>query len=187
MFRIITAGAFCAAIAAPALAQTNLEKLGAFKVTGTKDHTYVDQKAPEAESIREGITLPDGFKIELYALVPDARHMAMAPQGTVLFVGTKKNKVWAVMDRNRDRVADEVKDFAPSLEFDVLLFLAARPGRVYSRDALMQQVWGEDRWVDARSIDSVVSRLRRKLEPDPRHPRYVQTVWGAGYRFAEEA
>lgn len=45
--------------------------------------------------------------------------MAMAPQGTVLFVGTKKNKVWAVMHRDRDRVADEVRDFAPSLELDV--------------------------------------------------------------------
>ena len=109
-------------MAAPTLAQSNLEKLGAFKVTGTKDHVFVDQDASVGDSIRavlEGIKLPEGFKIELYALVPDARHMAMAPQGTVLFVGTKKSKVWAVMDRNRDRVADEVKDFAPSLEFDV--------------------------------------------------------------------
>ena len=105
-----------------ASAQSNLELLGQFKVTGTKEHTFIDQNAPAADSIRqvlEGITLPDGFNIELYALVPDARHMAMAPQGTVLFVGTKKDKVWAVMDRDRDRVADEVKDFAPSLEFDV--------------------------------------------------------------------
>ena len=119
---LLNATALIGLLAAPALSQTNLEKLGAFKVTGTKDHTYVDQKTPEADSIREvlkGISLPEGFKIELYALVPDARHMAMAPQGTVLFVGTKKSKVWAVMDRNRDRIADEVKDFAPSLEFDV--------------------------------------------------------------------
>ena len=103
-------------------AQSNLEKLGQFKVTGTKAHTTVNQNGPEADAIRQTlkrIKLPPGFKIELYALVPDARHMAMAPQGTVLFVGTKKKKVWAVMDRNRDRVADEVKDFAPSLEFDV--------------------------------------------------------------------
>lgn len=109
-------------ISAPATAQTNLEKLGAFQVTGTTDHEYIEQNTPEADAIRavlEGITLPDGFKIELYALVPDARHMAVAPQGTVVFVGTKKKKVWAVMDRNRDRVADEVKDFAPSLEMDV--------------------------------------------------------------------
>lgn len=122
--------------AAPAAAQmTNLEKLGAFKVTGTKQHTYIDQDDPYADAIREvlkRITLPAGFKIELYALVPDARHMAMAPQGTVLFVGTKKKKVWAVLDRNRDRVADEVKDFAPSLEMDIPNGLAFTPdGMLY--------------------------------------------------------
>jgi len=70
-----------------------------------------------------------------------------------------------------------------TLEFDLLYFLAARPGRVFSRDALMAQVWGSDRVVDERSIDSLVSRLRRKLESDPASPRYLQTVWGAGYRL----
>ena len=70
-----------------------------------------------------------------------------------------------------------------TLEFDLLYFLAARPGRVFSRDALMAQVWGNDRVVDERSIDSLVSRLRRKLESDPASPRYLQTVWGAGYRL----
>ncbi len=103
-------------------AQTNLEKLGQFKITGTKDHVVIPQGGDDAAAIRktlERIKLPPGFKIELYAQVPDARHMALAPQGTVLFVGTKKTKVWAVMDRNRDFVADEVKDFAPSISFDV--------------------------------------------------------------------
>ena len=67
----------------------------------------------------------------MYVLVPDARHMAMAPQGTALFVGTKKTKVWVVMDRDGDNVGDEVKDFAPSLEFDV-------PNRVaFSKDGLL--------------------------------------------------
>jgi DNA-binding response OmpR family regulator len=70
-----------------------------------------------------------------------------------------------------------------SLEFDLLWFLASRPGRVFSREALMSQVWGHDRLVDTRSIDSIVSRLRKKLEPEPN--RYIQTVWGAGYRFVE--
>src|SRR5262249_33278870 len=72
-----------------------------------------------------------------------------------------------------------------TLEFDLLYFLAARPGRVFSREALMQQVWGSDRIVDDRSIDSLVSRVRRKLEGESARPRFVQTVWGAGYRFAE--
>ena len=122
MKQLVNILAACTFVAGPALAATNLEKLGAFKLTGTTEHIYVDQSAEAAAPIRsilERISLPAGFKIELYALVPDARHMAMAPQGTVLFVGTKKTKVWAVMDRNRDRVADEVKDFAPSLEMDV--------------------------------------------------------------------
>lgn len=72
-----------------------------------------------------------------------------------------------------------------TLEFDLLLFLARRPGRVFTREQLLEHVWGRDRYVDARSIDSLVSRLRRKLEPDERSPRTLQTVWGAGYRLAE--
>jgi DNA-binding response OmpR family regulator len=72
-----------------------------------------------------------------------------------------------------------------TLEFDLLYFLASRPGWVYSREALMEHVWGSDRLVDDRSIDSLVSRVRRKLEPDPSKPQFIETVWGAGYRFSE--
>uniref|UniRef100_A0A832I337 Response regulator transcription factor n=1 Tax=Eiseniibacteriota bacterium TaxID=2212470 RepID=A0A832I337_UNCEI len=90
------------------------------------------------------------------------------------------------IDPARRRVErDGVEVPLTTLEFDVLHFLASRPGRVFSREALMSEVWGSDRVVDDRSIDSLVSRLRRKLEPDPTRPRWVQTVWGAGYRFAE--
>jgi DNA-binding response OmpR family regulator len=74
-----------------------------------------------------------------------------------------------------------------TLEFALLYFLASRPGRVFSREALMEHVWGSDRVVDDRSIDSLVSRVRRKLERDPVRPAYLQTVWGAGYRFSESA
>ena len=73
-----------------------------------------------------------------------------------------------------------------TLEFDLLYFLASRPGRVFSREALLEHVWGSDRVIDDRSIDSLVSRVRHKLERDPSKPVYVQTVWGAGYRFSEE-
>ena len=76
----------------------------------------VEQTGEFADGIRanlEDITLPDGFHIELYAVVPDARHMAVGPQGIVTFVGTRKTEVWAVTDRNKDRKADEVKNFAP--------------------------------------------------------------------------
>lgn len=116
--------AFCAggAYAQNTNVPDNLEKLSNFQSTGTTEFTFVEQGGAYAEGIRKtlaGITLPPGFKIELYAVVPDARHMAVGPQGIVVFVGTRKNQVWAVTDRNKDRVADEVKNFAPSLRFSI--------------------------------------------------------------------
>ena len=100
----------------------NIEKLQNMQSTGTRDFQTVAQTGEYADQIRstlEGITLPDGFTIELYAIVPDARHMAVGPQGVATFVGTRKDKVWVVTDRNKDRTADEVKDFAPSLTFTI--------------------------------------------------------------------
>lgn len=73
-----------------------------------------------------------------------------------------------------------------ALEFDLLHFLASHAGRVYSREQLLEQVWGSDRVVDLRSIDSLVSRLRRKIEATPNRPKYLQTVWGAGYRMVAQ-
>lgn len=100
----------------------NLEKLSSFKSTGTTKFTYIEQKGEFADGIKEtlkSIKLPEGFKISLYAIVPDARHIAVGPQGIVTIVGTRKDKVWSVTDRNKDRIADEVKDFAPSLTFSI--------------------------------------------------------------------
>ena len=87
--------------------------------------------------------------------------------------------------RNLD--VDGVAIELTALEFDLLHFLASHAGRVYSREQLLEQVWGEDRVVDLRSIDSLVSRLRRKIEATPNKPKYLQTVWGAGYRMVEQA
>jgi len=113
-----------ACVAGLVVSTATTANLGVFAKSGKTmgDHTYIDQAGPKAENIKailENITMPEGFKIELYAIVPDARDLAMAPQGTVLFVGTRKDKVWAISDRDRDGVADEVKDFAPALSFDV--------------------------------------------------------------------
>jgi glucose/arabinose dehydrogenase len=110
--------AFAAAQEAAPSPQSNLERLSNFQTTGVKDFTYIEQGGAKAEAIKrtlEKIKLPDGFKISLYAIVPDARHIAVGTQGIVTFVGTRKTKMWAVTDRDKDRVADEVKDFAPSL------------------------------------------------------------------------
>lgn len=127
MNKLLLGAASAALIATGVFAQNaevpdNLEKLSNFQSTGTTDFTFIEQSGDYAEGIRktlEKITLPPGFKIELYAVVPDARHMAVGPQGIVTFVGTRKDKVWSVTDRNKDRVADEVKDFAPSLVFTI--------------------------------------------------------------------
>lgn len=100
----------------------NLEKLSNFQSTGAANFTFVDQGGDYADGIKknlERIKMPPGFKIGLYAVVPDARHMAVGPQGIVVIVGTRKDKVWSVTDRNKDRVADEVKDFAPTLQFTI--------------------------------------------------------------------
>jgi glucose/arabinose dehydrogenase len=121
-----TAFAFVAVFAPPTRAQApvpNIEKLKQFKVSGTDlNIPPVPQSGPNADAIRENlkrVKLPPGFKIELFAIVPDARHMAVAPSTNMLFVGTRKTTVWAVTDRNSDGVADEVKPFAPSLKFKV--------------------------------------------------------------------
>ncbi len=68
-------------------------------------------------------------------------------------------------------------------EFDLLLFLAQHPGQVFSRDRLMEVVWQLPDYTDTSTVTVHVRRLRAKLEPDPERPRYVQTVWGVGYRF----
>ena len=102
---------------------TNIEKLKQMKVSGTDlNIPPVPQSGPNAEAIRDNlkrVKLPPGFRIDLYAVVPDARHMAVAPSTNMLFVGTRKTTVWAVTDRNSDGIADEVKTFAPSLNFKV--------------------------------------------------------------------
>ena len=114
-----------AVLASPVLAQPavqspsgNLDRLGAFQSTGTEEPKPIPQEGRKADAVRrnlQNIKLPQGFKIELYALVPDARHMAVGPNAGVVFVGTRKNNVYAVTDRDKDRVADEVKRLAPSI------------------------------------------------------------------------
>ena len=71
------------------------------------------------------------------------------------------------------------------VEFELLRTLAQRPGRVYSRQALLEALWGGSAYREPRTIDVHVRHLREKLEPDSREPRYILTVRGVGYRFRE--
>ncbi len=89
------------------------------------------------------------------------------------------------LDREQHRVtvAGEAVDLTPS-EFELLAALMARPGRVFTRLELLERVQGTDYAGYERTIDVHVKNLRAKIEPDPRHPRYVETVFAVGYRMA---
>ena len=101
----------------------NIENLKQMRVSGVDPNLPpVPQEGKNANQLRENlkrIKLPPGFKIDLYAVVPDARHMAVAPNTNMLFVGTRKNTVWAVTNRNSGDTATDVKPFAPSAKFHV--------------------------------------------------------------------
>jgi DNA-binding response OmpR family regulator len=68
-------------------------------------------------------------------------------------------------------------------EFRLLHLLATHAGIVFSREALLGKIWRGDTFVTVRSVDTLVKRLRRRIEPDPANPRYLLTVWGVGYKF----
>jgi len=70
-------------------------------------------------------------------------------------------------------------------EFDLLYLLASRRGIVFSRTALLAKVWHGDTYVTERTVDTVVSRLRRKIERDPQDPELILTAWGVGYKFVD--
>lgn len=74
-----------------------------------------------------------------------------------------------------------------TLEFRLLYYLASRPNRVFTRDQLLDAVWGTDRFVTPRSVDVYVRRLREKIESDPENPIHLKTVRGAGYLFETRA
>jgi two-component system, OmpR family, alkaline phosphatase synthesis response regulator PhoP len=74
-----------------------------------------------------------------------------------------------------------------AMEFRLLYFLASRPNRVFTRDQLLDSVWGNERFVTPRSVDVYIRRLREKIEADPEHPVFLKTVRGAGYLFQSRA
>ena len=69
-------------------------------------------------------------------------------------------------------------------EFELLLFLARHPGQAFTRNQLMDLVWRYSFYTDTSTVTVHIRRLRAKIEQDPTQPRYVETVWGVGYRFA---
>ena len=87
-------------------------------------------------------------------------------------------------DRREARVRGDLVELTKQ-EFDILYLLASRRGIVFSRAALIAKVWGTDTYVTERTVDSVVSRLRRKIERDSNRPEMLLTAWGVGYKFVD--
>jgi glucose/arabinose dehydrogenase len=117
---LLAAALLTASAASPIAAQAQdvVETLGGMHKTAPVDWPVIPQTGAKADQIKqnlEKVKMPPGFHIALYAIVPDARHMAVGPQGVVTIVGTRKTKAYAVTDRARSGIAEEVKEFAPSL------------------------------------------------------------------------
>ncbi|MGE5243798.1 MAG: response regulator [Betaproteobacteria bacterium] len=90
------------------------------------------------------------------------------------------------IDPERRRVSVSGRDVElTDQEFRLLHLLASHAGIVFSREALLSKIWRGDTFVTVRSVDTLVKRLRRRVEPDPSHPKYLLTVWGVGYKFAD--
>lgn len=73
-----------------------------------------------------------------------------------------------------------------SREYNLLSLLASNPGKVYSREELLEEIWGDDYSGDVRTVDVHIRHLREKIEEFPAEPNIILTVWGAGYKFREE-
>ena len=90
------------------------------------------------------------------------------------------------IDLARRRVRIDSRDIElTDQEFRLLHLLATHAGIVFSREALLTRIWRGDTYVTVRSVDTLVKRLRRRIEADPPHPRFLLTVWGVGYKFAD--
>jgi DNA-binding response OmpR family regulator len=87
-------------------------------------------------------------------------------------------------DRRRVRVEGREVELTDQ-EFRLLYLLVAHAGIVFTRDALLAKIWHGDTFVTVRSVDTLVKRLRRRIEPNTSEPRFLLTVWGVGYKFAD--
>ncbi len=107
---------------------------------------------------------------------------------TVQVSATDSDAVLMIDDLEIDSAAMQLRvrgELVPmtTTEFRLLEYLAKHPGRMFSRDHLLDAVWGDSRFVTQRSVDVYVRRIREKIEANPEEPRYLKTMRGAGYRF----
>lgn len=88
------------------------------------------------------------------------------------------------LDKSSRRVhVNDLEVMLTTKEFDVLAFLAMNPNRVFSKEELFDRIWGMDSIGDMATVTVHIKRIREKIELDPSNPQYIETIWGAGYRF----
>lgn len=126
------------------------------------------------------ITKPFSMR-ELMARIRSVMRRASAssaPTGPVLKAGDLTLDV----NQYEARLGDTPLSLSPK-EFELLRFLMEHPGQVFSRQTLLDRVWGEDKYIEERTVDVHIHWLREKIEPNPRKPKYLLTVRGVGYKF----
>lgn len=84
---------------------------------------------------------------------------------------------------SRQVFINEKEVILPQKEFELLLFLAENPNRVFGREELFEKIWGLDSLGDSATVTVHIGRVREKIEPSPSNPQYIETIWGAGYKF----
>jgi DNA-binding response OmpR family regulator len=133
------------------------------------------------------LTKPFGVR-ELVARVRALLRRPRASKGAIGLPGEVINAGPLRVDPSRRQVQRDGRaiDLTPH-EFDVLYLLAANPGIVFTRDMLLERVWTADIHVTERSVDTLVKRLRQKIEEDSANPTLILTVWGTGYKFSDGA
>src|SRR5919204_516933 len=118
------------------------------------------------------------------ALLRRPRHAAAPSNGDELGPAVSVHGVDIDPARRRVRIAGRDIELTDQ-EFRLLYLLATHAGIVFSREALLAKIWRGDTFVTVRSVDTLVKRLRRRIEPDAANPKYLLTVWGVGYKFAD--
>jgi two-component system response regulator RegX3 len=88
-----------------------------------------------------------------------------------------------VNEYRRTLFVDGVEIEVTHIEFEIMKELYRNPGKVFTRNELMDRIKGSERAYLDRTIDVHISSLRKKIEPDPKNPRYIKTVWGTGYKY----
>lgn len=120
------------------------------------------------------------LKARIKAILRRSQHTEKTPQKKTIEVGDLRLEI----SSRRVFIKNQEMNLTAK-EFDMLELFATHPGKVYSRDQLLDTIWGKEYPGDVRTVDVHVRRLREKIEPNPGQPEYIYTKWGVGYYFKD--